>query len=223
MFPNGEIVPDDDLLIYTLRESAKIVEDAYKNEVEKQQARQRLWTVTKIFLENKNLHKQLLSNASSIVKILEEPKEKSFFAFSVGSLMEQNQRYADAVNWYSEACKYKSSTLEIAYFSQNNLAFCFNILDRYREAELCCRRAISLDQERHNAYKNLGIALEAQNKYKEAAECYIKACILCPHDPRSFKCLQNLVSEQKYLLDFRNIEDGIEQYERVLHGISKPN
>ena len=47
------------------------------------------------------------------------------------------------------------------------------------------REAIRIDPERHNAYKNLGLALMEQGGLRAAAEGFRRARDLCPTDGRA--------------------------------------
>ncbi|NQT13473.1 MAG: tetratricopeptide repeat protein [Planctomycetes bacterium] len=48
-------------------------------------------------------------------------------------------------------------------------------LEKFQLAEQCHRRAITHDDDRHEAYLNLGYVLRAQRKYTEAAEVFHSA------------------------------------------------
>jgi len=53
-----------------------------------------------------------------------------------------------------------------------------------------------MDPLRYNAWKNLGVSLEFQKKYEEAAECYFRA-ICCSHgERRSVKHFLRLLERQ---------------------------
>ena len=81
----------------------------------------------------------------------------------------------------------------VSYFLYNNAGYCLNNLGEHKEAEGFCRQAIAIDSTRHNAYKNLGIALQGQEKYQEAAKAYRTADSICPEDPRAKNLLNNLI------------------------------
>ena len=57
-------------------------------------------------------------------------------------------------------------------------AYCLNQLGEHSEAEEVCRVAIGIDGHRHNAYKNLGVALVGLGRYVNAAHAYLAAGIL---------------------------------------------
>jgi Flp pilus assembly protein TadD len=75
-----------------------------------------------------------------------------------------------------------------------------NILRRHPEAEANCRAAIAIDPSRHNAYKNLGLALAGQGRPLEAARCLLEADRRCPTDGRARRHLAELLAENPELL-----------------------
>ena len=56
---------------------------------------------------------------------------------------------------------------------------------RFAEAEPLAREAIAIDPKRHNAHKNLGLALMGQGRLSAAAGSFNIARVLCPHDERA--------------------------------------
>ncbi len=82
---------------------------------------------------------------------------------------------------------------DVWYFLNNNLAYCLNAEGNHNKAETHCRAAIRINSKRHNAHKNLGIALESQGRYADAARSYIRAARLCPQDTRAAALLERLI------------------------------
>ena len=74
------------------------------------------------------------------------------------------------------------------------MGYCLNELGRHREAEAYCRKAITIDPRRHNAWKNLGIALEGLGQHADAAAAWIEAATLCPEDERAKRLLEKLAA-----------------------------
>jgi tetratricopeptide (TPR) repeat protein len=98
------------------------------------------------------------------------------------------------------------------YFIHNNLGYSYNQIGRFAEGENCCRRAIQINPARPNGHKNLGIALAAQGKYREAALCYITGTFNHAGDGRSFTLLKELVKEHPELgFDFQKQIDRCEK------------
>jgi len=75
------------------------------------------------------------------------------------------------------------------YFLHNNHAYCLDMLERFTEAAPLARKAIKIDPSRHNAHKNLGLALMGQGRLREAAKCFRKTTALRPTDGRSAQYL----------------------------------
>lgn len=71
------------------------------------------------------------------------------------------------------------------YFLHNNHAYCLGMLELFAEAEPLAREAIGIDPKRHNAHKNLGLALMGQGRLSAAADSFNMARVLCPHDERA--------------------------------------
>lgn len=83
----------------------------------------------------------------------------------------------------------------LRYFLRNNLAYCLAVLGLGVEAEPLARQAIAVDPRRHNAHKNLGLALRLQGRLAEAAACFAKARDLCPADGRAAALLEAVEEE----------------------------
>ena len=78
------------------------------------------------------------------------------------------------------------------YFLHNNHAYCLDMLERFAEAEVLARQAIDIEPGRHNAHKNLGLALMGQGRLQEAAESFRRARDLSPGDGRAAYYLEIL-------------------------------
>ena len=73
--------------------------------------------------------------------------------------------------------------------------------DRHAEAEVHTRTAIAIDPARHNAHKNLGLALAGQGRLGEAAHCLVEADRRCPEDARARLHLVELLAENPEILE----------------------
>jgi tetratricopeptide (TPR) repeat protein len=124
----------------------------------------------------------------------EDSGKRAVLSLSLGQLMEQVRDYGAAIEAYTKALALEPADPEIWYFINNNLGYCLSQFSRYEEAEARCRAAIQLDPRRHNAHKNLGIALEGQGRFGEAAQCYLVAAQTQPDDPRSLRHLEDLLA-----------------------------
>jgi len=126
-----------------------------------------------------------------------DPEKKAQYFLRMGQLMEQIRDYEGAITFYTQAFSLEPANNTVWYFINNNLGFCLNHFNRHVEAEPYCRAAIMIDPIRQNAYKNLGISLEGQGKFTQAAELYIKAVAVNPADPRAFYLLEDLVRQHQ--------------------------
>nr|MBC7245514.1 tetratricopeptide repeat protein [Chloroflexota bacterium] len=114
---------------------------------------------------------------------------------ALGQFMEQTRDYDAACTYYAQAYALEPVDPHIAYFVHNNLGYCLNRLGRHEEAESYLRMAIQIDPSRQNAYKNLGISLESQQRFAEAAECYLQGIQADASDSRALWLLEELVSD----------------------------
>jgi tetratricopeptide (TPR) repeat protein len=64
-----------------------------------------------------------------------------------------------------------------------------------------CRAAIEIDPDRHNAYKNLGIAVQNQGRYAEAAKNFIRAAKMAPSDTRALVHLEGLIAGHREIFE----------------------
>jgi tetratricopeptide (TPR) repeat protein len=86
------------------------------------------------------------------------------------------------------------------YLIKNNLGYGLNWCGVYEQAEEYCRAAIRIDPARHNAYKNLALALEGIGKLEEAIVGYVKATERMPRDPRALGHLEDLLEKHPHLV-----------------------
>lgn len=145
---------------------------------------------------NEEILKQIEYFKRLLVMTTDLEKQTSYY-LALGGLMEEVDNYEEAISYYRQAEVLNPNTKKAKYFINNNLGYCLNIMGGYSEAGKHCRAAIEIDPSRHNAYKNLGVSLEGQGNFIEAAKCYIKATQLEPGDDRASNLLEKLA--QKHL------------------------
>jgi len=113
-----------------------------------------------------------------------------------GARCEKFHDFENAIKFYEASLQCDIRHLPSRYFRLNNLAFCLNVIRQFDKAEEFLRAVTSMDPLRYNAWKNLGVSLEFQKKYEEAAECYFRA-ICCSHgERRSVKHFLRLLERQ---------------------------
>lgn len=133
---------------------------------------------------------------------------KASCVLALGQTMEQCDDFPAAITFYREAMAMEPMRNDTWYFIHNNLGYCYNKVGQFDEGEKCCRSAIQINPFRPNGHKNLGIALGAQGKYREAAVSYITGTFNHAGDARSFMLLQELIKEHPELaFDFQTQVD----------------
>jgi tetratricopeptide (TPR) repeat protein len=140
-----------------------------------------------------------------------DPEKKAFCYLSMGQLLEQNRDFEAAISAYSQAYLLEPVNSCSWYFIHNNLGCCLNHCERYEEAEKFCREAIRIDATRYNAYINLGVALEGQEKYPDAVRAFIKAVKTNSADTDVLQHLEDLVADHEEISS--EISDLMEQME----------
>ena len=131
----------------------------------------------------------------------QDPKKRAASCLRLGQLLEQQDRYAEAEAMDARGLEIPSAAAEVRYFLQKNRGYCLNQLGRHAEAEVHCRAAIAVNPPRHNAHKNLGLALAGQGRLAEAARCLLEADSRCPEDGRARRHLAQLLAENPELLE----------------------
>lgn len=124
----------------------------------------------------------------------ETTQQKAYCLLLMGLLKEKQDDFAAARDSYLEAFDLEPAGDETWYYLNNNTGYCLNQLGAYPAAEGFCRRAIAIDPDRHNAHKNLGVALEGMGRYPEAVSSYLTAAENCPEDVRALKLLEKLLT-----------------------------
>ena len=131
----------------------------------------------------------------------DDPEKQASGYLALGQLLERQENYAEAEASYAQGLAIGPAAGETGYFLHNNRGYCLNLLGRHDEAETHCRQAIALDPARHNAHKNLGLALAGQGRLTEAAQALLEADRRCPADPRARQRLRDLVRDHPEVLE----------------------
>jgi tetratricopeptide (TPR) repeat protein len=130
----------------------------------------------------------------------------------LGLLMEQRENYKAAAAAYSEALQLTPSRDDTWYSIYNNLGYSLSRCGRYREAESYCRAAFDIAPGRHNAVRNLGLALQGQGRLGDAARAFLQAVNLCPDDLRAYVHLEDLLySHEELAADIPGIVAHVEK------------
>jgi tetratricopeptide (TPR) repeat protein len=130
----------------------------------------------------------------------QDPARQATVHLRLGQLLEQQDRYAEAEVTYARGLEFPSAAPHVLYLLHNNRGYCLNVLRRHADAEAHCRTAVTIDETRHNAHKNLGLALAGQGRLAEAARCLLEADRCCPGDERARRHLIELLTENPEIL-----------------------
>ena len=167
-------------------------------EAEKAQPTEALWQLARFYQQSKQTEKGVTCLRQILAEMC-EPENKAGCVLAMGQMMESANDYEGAVRYYKEALALEPVQTAAWYFINNNLGFCLNTLGQFAEGETYCRKAIEIDPNRPNAYKNVGIALSGQGRYREAAKCFVTATQVNASDPRALRLLQDLVRDHPEL------------------------
>lgn len=128
-----------------------------------------------------------------------EVENKAYLIMSLGQLAEMTKDFDLAVRFYREGVSMEPCAEFTWYYLHNNLGYSLNQLGRFEEGELYCRRALEITAAPQNAHKNLGLALQGQGRYAEAARCFVTATQRNASDGRSAKHLEELIQQHPEL------------------------
>jgi len=154
-----------------------------------------------IFYQKVRRFEPALEIIKELLNMAENNEEKAHYYLTFGQFMEEEENFAAAVEYYTQASLIGQSNTEMRYFINNNLGYSLNKLGKFEEGEKYCRKAIEINPRRNNAYKNLGISLEGQCHYEEAAYYYVQATKIESIDPRATGHLQDLLERHPEILE----------------------
>lgn len=122
-----------------------------------------------------------------------------------------------AAREYQRGLGFSTEDFETAYFLNNNLGYSLIQLGEFVEAEIYCREAISIDPHKYNSHKNLGLALQGQGRFVEAALSLQLASVMSSN-PRAQKHLDELLAEHPEVESSLRTHTVIEGDQHVFHG-----
>jgi len=136
-----------------------------------------------------------------LMSLTDDPERQASYWLALGQTMEQVGNFEEAASYYRHAFSMEPSESETWYFINNNLGYSLIQLGQFQEAEPYCRAAIRIAPRKQNAYKNLGLTLQGQGKFLEAAEELIRAVRANSTDPRALHYLEALIQQHSELLE----------------------
>ncbi len=154
-----------------------------------------------ILLRSNGFFQESIACVEQLINCTDDAEKHAQLYMALGQVMEMKEDFEAATLYYLQAKSLKPTDKTTAYFVHNNLGYCLNLLERHDEAEGCCQVAIKIDPARHNAYKNLGIALQGKGRYADAARNFIKASEVYPADARAYCLVSELLANHGEIAD----------------------
>ena len=142
-------------------------------------------------------------SARKIARLLSDPANTENVAKAyllLGLDAEERLDWENAIEQYRRVIELAPEDVIVRYFGYNNRAYALLQLRRFEEAEAHGIAALEVDDGRHNAYKNLGLAYQALEQPVTAAEYFINASFRNPEDKRAWLHLQQLLIRDPSLL-----------------------
>ena len=124
---------------------------------------------------------------------------------SKGIENEGKEDWIEAINCYQIVLSSTTQHPLYLYFGNNNLAYSLIQMNEFDQAEPYCHAAISINEQQHNAHKNLGLVYRGQHHWLGAALSFAKAYKLAPKDERSWHLLHALIAQKPELV-FQSLE-----------------
>jgi tetratricopeptide (TPR) repeat protein len=200
IMPDGEFIPIDD--------TQRMYEAAEKH---LQTPRKIIDLMHELAIDCVSKNKLAVAQAyfERIIAISDSEVIKSLSLLSIGQIKENQEDIPGAIEWYRRAFRMRPGSDGTWYLLYNNLGYCLNRLGQHEEAMGYCEKAVSLNPDRHNAHKNLGVALEGLCRYSDAARSYLRAAGLCPADTRALSLLYSVIkSHPEIAVDFPELRNG---------------
>jgi tetratricopeptide (TPR) repeat protein len=159
---------------------------------------QSLINLAKVYAQT-GRHDEAFRCVERLIVLSDDPEKHAAYYLALGAFMEKLGDFQGAVRFYRQAFGLEPCRTETWYFIHNNLGYSLNQLGQHDDAIPYLRHAIEIDPARPNAYKNLGLAMEATDRFAEAAGLFIAATQANAADPRSLAHLENLISSHPEL------------------------
>lgn len=151
------------------------------------------------FCKQERRSDEAMERFQQLLSRVDDLNAKANYILSMGQTSERMNDFELAIRFYRQALSLEPTDSFVWYYINNNLGYSLNQLGRFSEGEAYCRRAISIDSQRPNGYKNLGIALQGQGRFHDAAEAYVAATQVDASDARSLELLKKLLRDQHVL------------------------
>ena len=140
-------------------------------------------------------HSGDLNSADDIyLEILKNDKNDFDANHLHATILSQNKKYAQSINFFSIAYELQTPTCELL----NNYAIALRNLRAYTECEKMLLEAIDLDKNFPNSYINLSNCYMSQNKYKDAINILEKSIELDLNTQKSHSEIVNILYSNSF-------------------------
>ena len=116
------------------------------------------------------------------------------------TILSQNKKYSQSINFFSIAYECQTPTCELL----NNYAIALRNLRAYTECEKMLLEAIDLDKNFPNSYINLSNCYLSQNRYNEAINILEKSIELDLNTQKSHSDIVNIL----YVISFNKVDES---------------
>lgn len=164
-----------------------------------------------------------------LVPLADNQEEVAFRWLQQGVWREWVSDFQGALDCYQEGLDCRPKKPDTRYFLNNNTGYCLNRLGRASEAEPWCRQAVEINPDYHNAHKNLGMVLEGQGRWLEAAEAFQQAIQAWPGDRRAYDHIARLLDQhpglaldRPELQDFLDAASLVVEHARAIQAFANP-
>lgn len=193
----------------------------------KEDPKDSLWELARFYCAVKR-YDDAVNRLREIIAATDDVEDQAGCVLAMGQTMEQAGNYHAAVKFYREAFALEPMRTHTWYFINNNLGFCLNTIGSPAEGEKFCRAAIDINADLPNGYKNLGISLAAQGRYREATQCYVQATKVNASDARSLRLLKELLAGhaelwEEFKIDLRCCEEAVKVAQQAVERAKSAN
>jgi tetratricopeptide (TPR) repeat protein len=158
-----------------------------------------LWNLARLYSKTKR-HDRAFECVNKLASLATNIEEVASCWLAMGQLSEQLSDYEAAARYYRTALNLNQDRAPTWYWIHNNLGYSLIKLGQFQEAATYLKAALRIDSTWPNAFKNLGLAVQAMNENEKAAECFVAATRVNAADGRAPNHLEELVALHPELL-----------------------
>jgi tetratricopeptide (TPR) repeat protein len=144
------------------------------------QRKEALWQLILFYHEQAKRNDLATALLHLMIAEFDDPENTAVVYYLLGIIAQIEENWQIALELYENGLLQLPQRPHTAYFLRNGAGYCLNKLGRYAEGEKYCRWALEAHADRPDAFKNLGISLDAQGDFKGAIWCWVEALKLDP-------------------------------------------